>query len=332
MESLEQHTNYHSILKDLANGRYSNWDTNSLETKSIKSEPELTYTALINILEDFTVEKKWLDEMQKGMLNILEDLQEENYKSEQLTAKLQNEIVKNKAAELKLRESNQELESFSYSVSHDLRAPLRHIAGYIDLLNKQTTQTLDEKSLRYFSIIEKSVKKMGNLIDELLAFSRLGRTSLKTSRIKLNDILDESMEEFEEEIYHRNIIWKIDELPEAEADPVLIRQVFINLLSNALKYTQFRDPARIEITSKKLETGYHLICIKDNGVGFDDAYLDKLFCVFQRLHSNYEFEGIGIGLANVKRIITKHGGEVCAEGKENEGAAFYFTLKPIEES
>ena len=225
-----------------------------------------------------------------------------------------------------LEASNKELESFSYSVSHDLRAPLRHIAGFVNLLKENQAVRQDEESFRHINIIVEAADRMGQLIDDLLTYSRVGRLELEKKMVNANRLIDEVKAELTHEIKDRHINWKIADLPEVTADNTMLRQVFFNLIGNALKFTRPRKEAKIDIgccTDKKNQYTFY---IKDNGVGFDMQYVDKLFGVFQRLQNRKEFEGTGIGLANVKRIIDRHGGRVWAEGEVNHGATFYFTL------
>jgi len=224
------------------------------------------------------------------------------------------------------RTANQELESFSYSVSHDLRAPLRHVAGFSELLLRNA-DNLDPKNRRYLDIISKSISQMGVLIDELLAFSRMGRTPIKTDPVALNSVINDVISDLSPEITERTIHWTIPELPTVYGDRMMIQLVFQNLISNALKYSRDRTPAQIEISCEYLpETHMESITVKDNGVGFDMAYADKLFGVFQRLHSSEEYEGTGIGLATVRRIVQRHGGDVKANSILGEGAQFTITL------
>jgi len=227
-----------------------------------------------------------------------------------------------------LTAANQELETFSYSVSHDLRAPLRHIDGFTGLLAKHLDSSLDEAGRRYLAKISGSARQMGELIDDLLTFSHIGRTELKSARLDLSGLVQEVLRLLEPETAGREIEWIMSELPEAQGDPPLLRLVFQNLIGNALKYTRPRPQARIEIGVTR-EGAELIFSIRDNGVGFDMRYVDRLFGVFQRLHSGAEFEGTGIGLANVKRIVQRHGGRVWAEGAVGEGACFYFSLPDL---
>jgi len=243
---------------------------------------------------------------------------------EDITDLMLTEIeLKKKTENLEL--ANKELEAFSYSVSHDLRAPLRHIGGFIDLLIKNNSTQLNETGLRYLNIISESSKEMGNLIDALLTFSRLGRTGLQITELNPKDMVNKVLKTFDDEMKGRNIEIKISELPNVQGDESLIKQVWINLISNALKYTRNRDKAVIEIGSEMV-TGKTIFHIKDNGVGFNMKYAEKLFGVFQRMHKASDFEGVGIGLANVNRIVMKHGGKCWAESEVDKGAAFYFSL------
>lgn len=235
------------------------------------------------------------------------------------------------AAELQLRgelleAANKELEAFSYSVSHDLRAPLRHIDGYASLLNKAVGDTLNEKAKRYLQTISDSAKQMGQLIDDLLVFSRMGRQEMLHTTVNLDQLIKTILYDLRLDLQGREISWTIDTLPEVPGDPAMLRQVFVNLISNAIKFTSTRPVAKIAIGLERKSAGEITVFVRDNGVGFDMQYLDKLFGVFQRLHRADEFEGTGIGLANVRRIVHRHGGRVWAEGIPDQGATFFVTL------
>jgi light-regulated signal transduction histidine kinase (bacteriophytochrome) len=222
--------------------------------------------------------------------------------------------------------ANKELEAFAYSTSHDLRAPLRHLVGYSELLQKHASNALDEKSQRYMQIILESAKRMGNLIDDLLAFSRIGRVETRTTAVDLQQLVTDVTSEIGAQAKGHEISWKIGALPVCYGDRALLKVVFVNLLSNAVKFSGTRSPAKIEIGSVDGNGDKSEIFVKDNGVGFDMQYVNKLFGVFQRLHRTDEFEGTGIGLATVQRIVHRHGGTVRAEGTVDQGATFYFTL------
>jgi PAS domain S-box-containing protein len=233
-------------------------------------------------------------------------------------------------ANAQLEAANLELEAFAYSVSHDLRAPLRHLAGYSQMLQKNSAAKLDESGSRYLEVILAAAGRMGDLIDNLLAFSRLGRADIRKVKVDPNQMLQTVIADLEDEARGRNIQWSIGELPRVNADPALLQLVFTNLLSNALKFTRNRQQSEIEVGSSG-NNGELVLFVRDNGAGFDMKYADKLFGVFQRLHRADEFEGTGIGLANVRRIIMRHGGKTWAESGNGDGATFYFSLPFTEE-
>lgn len=237
-----------------------------------------------------------------------------------------NEDLKERAKQLET--SNKELEAFSYSVSHDLRAPLRHVDGFVEMMSKNCAEKLDDRGRRYLNIIADSARQMGVLIDDLLVFSRMGRAEMQNSQVNINTMVRETVDAMKVEINGRHVVWDIKPMPEVKADAAMLRQVWVNLIGNAVKYTRPRDPAKIEVDCFDPATtnGEYVFYVRDNGVGFDMQYVDKLFGVFQRLHRTNDFEGTGIGLANVRRIVSRHGGRAWAEGKINEGATFFFSL------
>lgn len=235
-----------------------------------------------------------------------------------------NEELAGRSAELEV--TNKELEAFAYSVSHDLRAPLRHMAGYAELLQKKASTILDEKSNRYMNMILESAKRMGNLIDDLLTFSRIGRAETQMTIVKLDQLVKEVHSELQQETKGRDILWKIDTLPVCRGDRSMLRVVLVNLLSNAVKFTRGQPHAKIEIGCAEGNKDEIVVFVRDNGAGFDMKYVQKLFGVFQRLHHADAFEGTGIGLATVQRIIHRHGGKAWGEGAVDEGATFYFSV------
>jgi PAS domain S-box-containing protein len=239
--------------------------------------------------------------------------------------------VKERTGELRkmnadLESVNKELKAFAYSVSHDLRAPVRHIAGFTELLQKHSDPVLDDKSRHHIRMILDAAKRMGNLVDDLLSFSRIGRTEPQKTTIHLEHLVKDAIREIAPDTQGRKIIWRVGSLPICYGDPSLLRLVFNNLVSNAVKFTRTRSQAEIEIDSLNHTPDEVVVFVKDNGVGFDMKYKDKLFGVFQRLHSQEAFEGTGIGLATVERIVQGHGGRVWAEASVNTGATFYVVL------
>ncbi len=236
--------------------------------------------------------------------------------------------VKDRTAELE--NANHELESFSYSISHDLRAPLRSINGFSQIIREDYSENLDPEVNHYFELIQKNATMMGNLVDDLLNFSRLGRQALNKVKVDSGSIVQEVVESLQSEIKERKIKITVSNLPECEADPSLLRQVFVNLISNSIKFSNTQKEPVIEVghETQIIEDGlaHSYFFVKDNGVGFDMKFYDKLFGVFQRLHRAEDYEGTGVGLAIVDRIIKKHGGNIWAESVIGEGTTFYFTL------
>src|SRR6266481_966032 len=250
----------------------------------------------------------------------------ERKRREQEIENLNLELAKRSTA---LETINKELEAFAYSVSHDLRAPLRHIAGFTELLQKKISSVVDEKSNRYMAMVLDSAKRMGNLIDDLLAFSRIGRAETQKTMVSMTQLVKEALTEVRQDTEGRNISWKISALPDFYGDRSMLRLALVNLISNAVKFTRTRPQAEIEIGCADGNSGDLVVFVRDNGVGFDMKYVNNLFGVFQRLHESASFEGTGIGLATVQRIIHRHGGKVWAEGVVDRGATFYFsTPKP----
>jgi PAS domain S-box-containing protein len=240
----------------------------------------------------------------------------------QLNVELENRVAERTA---ELEAANKELEAFSYSVSHDLRAPVRHVQSFADLLIASKSSTFDVESRRHLEIIASSARQMARLIDDLLTFSRTARAELNKTDISLETLVQTTLRDLHQDAENRKVEWVINKLPVVQADPALLRQVMVNLVCNALKYTRPREVARIEIGCRT-EGAEHVVFVKDNGVGFDMRYVEKLFGVFQRLHRAADFEGTGVGLANVRRIVHRHGGRTWAEGAVGKGATFYFSL------
>jgi signal transduction histidine kinase len=258
----------------------------------------------------------------------LQDEMVERKRVEDEVLRLNGELeqrVKDRTAELMV--VNQDLEAFSYSVSHDLRAPLRHIDGYTQLLEEEYGKQLPEGALKYTGKIRNGSRSLGQLVDDLLELSRMGKREIIRKTVDLKSLVEQAMGEVQPETANRQIEWKIGELPSTECDGSLVKQAFVNLLSNAVKYTRPREKARIEVGQLKVD-GKTAIYVRDNGVGFNMKYAGKLFGVFQRLHRPDQFEGTGVGLATVARIVRKHGGRIWVEAELEKGATFMFTLEP----
>ncbi len=294
---------------------------------------EATQRAVLNILEDSDDEKARLSDTQRAALNILDDFDVEKKKVERINIELRNEISERTRAENALRHANaatevanRELEAFSYSVAHDLRAPLRSIDGFSQALLEDCAVRLDAEGLRYLQNVRESAQQMGNLIDDLLNLSRVTRSELRRERLDLSALAHAVLGRLRDSQPGRQADIAIQEGLIANADPRLLDIVLTNLLGNAWKFSRKRASARIEFGSM---TGGEapVYLVRDNGAGFDEAYAGKLFGVFQRLHTAHEFEGTGIGLATTQRIVRRHGGRIWAEGKVGAGATFYFTLE-----
>src|SRR5438046_344066 len=286
------------------------------------------FAALAAVIAWFVAVRRRIESDLRAARDHLQVEVEQRKRREDEVRKLNNELAK-RARDLET--SNNELESFAYSVSHDLRAPLRHVFGYSELLQRQASSLLDEKSRRFMQTILESSKRMGNLIDDLLAFSRIGRTETKNTLVSLDQLVKEGVAEVGQDTTGRDIVWKIYPLPVCYGDRSMLRLVIVNLLSNAVKFTRTRTQAEIEIGCVDRENEVEVF-VRDNGAGFDMQYVDKLFGVFQRLHLPEEFEGTGIGLATVRRIIHRHGGEVRAEGGVDQGATLYFSLPKAQDA
>lgn len=268
-------------------------------------------------LEDEIEERKRTEE---SLLKSEQQLLEREENVHQLNTKLEKQLIK-------LQEANREMESFTYSVSHDLRSPLRHLTGFVELLERRDISSLDEKSRHYLKVISEAARKMGCLIDDLLSFSRMGRGEMAKGTVDLMLLAREVIGEIEKNLPPGRIIqWRTGELPTVTGDLAMLRLVLQNLISNAVKYSQKTETPLIEVDVQPTEDDTFTLFVRDNGSGFDMKYVDKLFGLFQRLHSSEEFEGTGVGLANVRRIIVRHGGRTWAEGELNKGATFYFSI------
>lgn len=289
-----------------------------------------TQRALLNVLDDTELEKSRLHATQRALLNILEDVdteRQERARAEAVVRLLNAELEQRVASRTsELVSTNQELETFAYSVSHDLRTPLRAIDGFSKKLAERYSGQLDSEGQRLISVVRDGARKMAQLINDILAFSRIGRVDLNTRIVSMEQLVQDVLRELEPIIGQRDVQFSIGTLPPGKGDTVMLRRVWMNLLENAVKYTSTRDRAIIRVGSE-CKHGETIYFVSDNGVGFDMQYLDKLFGVFQRLHGPDEFSGTGIGLAIIKRIITRHGGRVWAEGIPDEGATFRFALR-----
>jgi PAS domain S-box-containing protein len=274
---------------------------------SLRRDHQGRPVAILETSNDITARKRWEEEIQG----------------------LNQELAQRSIA---LEASNKELEAFAYSISHDLRAPLRHMAGFAELVRKNAAASLNEKSQRYLAMILEAANRMGSLIDDLLAFSRISRTEARKSTVDLGQVVHEIVGEVRQDTRERNIKWKIDSLPACYGDRSMLRLALVNLISNAVKFTGTRPQGEIEIGCTGQDRGDAVLFVRDNGVGFDMKYSNKLFGVFQRLHPQNAFEGTGIGLATVQRIVHRHGGRVWAESTVDVGTTFYVSLPTITRS
>lgn len=282
-------------------------------------EPESIFYEASNIVSDF-----------ESMASLVQQRESEIIAQNQEIMAMNEELESRVAQRTQqLEEANRELEDFSYTVSHDLRAPLRHITGFMDMLVKRLPDITDEKSLHYISVIQASAGNMAQLIDDLLSFSKMGRSEMMHRTVDTSQLVERIVDAMGTELSERCVRWEIGPLESVRGDEEMLRLVWVNLLSNAVKYSSKQPEARIEIamcTDADTPEGYVQFFVRDNGAGFDMRYSDKLFSIFQRLHKQDDFEGTGVGLANVKRIINRHGGTIWAQSQLNHGATFYFTL------
>lgn len=260
---------------------------------------------------------------------VAEEMHRARVRAAQVKEQFESTNKELEAANKELETANKELEAFSYSVSHDLRAPLRAIDGFSRILMEDHALQLAPEAQRYLRLVRDNTRQMGNLVDDLLAFSRLSRQELRKQSMKTTELIRQALDELRAGTNGRQAEFIIGDMPECQADPNLLKQVWINLLSNAIKYTSKREAARIEIGWKK-ENGEQVFFVKDNGVGFDMKYAHKLFGIFQRLHRAEDYEGTGVGLAIIQRIVNRHHGRVWAESRVDNGATFYFSLPFVE--
>lgn len=300
-----------------ADGRFEERYWSSINSPVPAGDGTLAY--VIHRVEDVTEFVKRQGDGAGGAASLTARMQ-------QMAAEIYNSAQASRVANEKLREANAEMEAFSYSVSHDLRAPLRHVQGYVQMLTRETAGQLSGKAARYLEVIRDASRDMGVLIDDLLSFSRMARAPMQRATVELDALVADVVASLRPECAGRRVDWEVADLGTVKGDAAMLRQVFANLLGNAVKYTRPREAARIEVGTMRETDGETRYFVRDNGVGFDPRFASKLFGVFQRLHRADEFEGSGIGLANVRRIVGRHGGKTWAEGRPGEGATFHFSL------
>lgn len=277
----------------------------------------------MNVLDDFVAEKARLEDAQRATLNILDDFEGERAKVNDANRDLEAARSALARHAEDLMRSNAELEAFAYSISHDLRAPLRSLDGFSRILAEEHAADLKPEAKKYLGHLVASAGEMGRLIDDLLRFSRVGRQSLRREPLSAKEVMQRVLDDLRPEWSGRDLTVDVQELPPCNADAALLKQVFANLLGNALKYTRKRTPARIEVGFAADSRAYF---VRDNGVGFDMKHADKLFGVFQRLHRAEDYEGTGVGLAICHRVVQRHGGKIWADAAPERGATFYFTI------
>ena len=282
-------------------------------------EPQIDTDLRANLIQIFA--DRAAAELER--LRVEQARREAEAKLRALNEDLEQRVAERTAA---LEASNRELEAFTYSVSHDLRAPLRHVTGYVRLLERSAKDRLQDEDRRHLDTIGQASARMGALIDHLLEFSRIGRAEIRRQSVDLDEMVDDVLAELEHDTTGRAIEWQRERLPTVPGDPRMLRLVLLNLIANAVKFTRGRQPSRIAIGIEAASEHEVVVFVRDNGVGFDMKYVDKLFGVFERLHGADEFEGTGIGLANVRRIVHRHGGRTWAHSRAGDGAAFFFSL------
>lgn len=313
-----------SLLAPGERFRLPDW-LDAARRKGIRTETNLIRNDGSTIAVQLSLSQVPLEENEAGICMVASDLTEQKRAREEIQ-KLNEELERRVSERTEqLRTANADLESFNYGVAHDLRSPLRHIQGFADILLNDPQSKLSDKGRHSMDLIIRETSRMEKLIQALLSLSRVGQQILQPQEVDLNGLLQEVIEGFASDLQSRQVQWNIRELPAARCDPALVKILFTNLLTNALKFTRRLPTAVIEVGSDT-QDGKTVFRVCDNGVGFNMEYADKLFGIFQRLHSTEEFEGTGIGLATVKRIVQKHGGHIWAKGELDKGASFYFTL------